>query len=178
MKGAHVTLRNFGMGVASSLIAAGFGLWITEPKHWISALVIAGAGVAAFVATYLLTKKPAPPATPSTVHQDVKQEVSPQVTINPQFNPQFNPSIQIGVAHPTEADHRRIESLVMEFLKQYRKLDRSFPQPLSVIVEGVRRSDPQLTELDIVEALNSLCTKKLIVRRPMEIEGGYVYWLL
>lgn len=177
MKGAHVTLRNLGMGIASSLIAAGIALGITEPKHWVSAVVITAAGVAAFVVTYLVTKKPSPPSQPIapppvSVHQENKQE------FNPQFNPQFNPSIQIGVTRSTEEEHRRIELLVMEVLKQYRKPDRSLPQPLSVIVEGSRRSDPQFTELDIVEALNRLCSKGVAIRKPLETEGGYVYWLL
>jgi hypothetical protein len=169
-----MALRNFLMGASSSLFAAGIAWLITE-HNLIPGLVIAAAGIIGFIATYLFTKKsspPAPPPLPVSVHQENKQE------FNPTFISQFNPSIQIGLAHPTEAERHRIETLVVEFLKQYRKPDRSLPQPLSVIVKGTRRSDHRLTELDIVEALNSLCAKNLIIRKPMEIEGGYVYWLL
>jgi hypothetical protein len=56
-----MTLRNFLMGVASSLFAAGIVWGITGP-NLSTGLVIAGAGVAAFIATYLFTKKPAAPS--------------------------------------------------------------------------------------------------------------------
>jgi len=79
-------LRNLGMGVSSSLIAAAIAYWFTE-HHFIPALVIGGAGVVGFLLTWFFAKKPeAVSAAPFSVNQENKQEFAPHTEINPQFN--------------------------------------------------------------------------------------------
>jgi hypothetical protein len=65
------------MGVSSSLIAAAIAYWITD-HNLVRTLVIGGTGIAGFLLTYLLTKRPTPPTSPVSVHQENKQEFSPR----------------------------------------------------------------------------------------------------
>jgi hypothetical protein len=79
-----MTLRNFLIGVWSSLVAAGFVWWVTE-HNLIPGLLMVIAGVIGLGLTQFFLKKPGiPNAASPIVSQDVKLEVSPQVTINPQ----------------------------------------------------------------------------------------------
>lgn len=81
-----MVIRNFGMGVSTSLVAAAIVDWVTQ-HNMVRALIIGGAGVIGFIVTYILTRKPAvaKPA-PVSVTQENNQDFRPHTEIKPEFH--------------------------------------------------------------------------------------------
>jgi len=161
------------MGAASSLFAAGITYGIAE-RRWGVALVVAGAGLAAFLLTYMFTKRPTPSAPMPSI------QVNPE--LNQQFNPQFNPTIQIGVPAPdhgaalAEQEKLQREERVLNFMRKVQEGSANQQRHITHLVESVA-SGTALNFNQAKETLDSLCLKGLLVRSTIEAEGDYVYWL-
>ena len=157
--------------LAANLVVAGAVSYLKGPSFGAICLT---AGFLLMIAAYLLRRKPQTPSPPPPL---------PSQTIiqTQEFNPQFHPTIQIGVPDPraslVEQEKLRHEHLAIEVLRPYRQADRIIPQLLATIFSAMRSSYPAITKLEVSDALDRLCIKGLVIKKPIEADGGYVYWL-
>jgi hypothetical protein len=172
-------VRNFGMGVSTSLVAAAIVDWVTQ-HNAVRALIIGGAGIVGFIVTYLLARqKPLPPPPPTV---NAKQEANPQITqqfspqFNPEFNPQFNPTIQIGVSGdsgrpaPSILSSQKHEELVIEFLRK-KPPNTGFDYAEVAASTNLTKRDAR-SALERLEAQGSVWSVG-----QLDAEGGKAYFL-
>lgn len=155
---------SLGIGVSGSLIAAAIYLWVTEGKL-VPALVIAGVGIAGFIATWLFKKKNAS-APPASVSQSSTQQFNPHVEVNPVFN--------FGVP-PPEAEPKRDsdkhEAAVIEYFKS--RENQNIGYDVKELSDAVGISMPDLR--DILETLE--IRKTIFSLEQLDAFGGKSYFL-
>ncbi len=157
------------MGISSSLIAAAIVYWIVEQKL-IAALIIGGAGIAGFLITHFLTKRP-PPTVPPSVNQENIQ------TFNPQFNPTFNPQQNVYVGtRDDEAERERKErarhdQMVFDHIKQQHDHRPNMTHLVADVASAV-----SLNFYETDQSLKRLFATGMLYRGNIDAPGDYVYW--
>jgi hypothetical protein len=159
------------MGVATSLIASGVAWYFKGPN---AGLVVAGVGIAIFIAMHLFGRQEQQSQLPPRVTQNAQQEANPQIT--QQFNPQFNPTIQIGVlgdsgrSAPSALNNQKHEELVIEFL-------RTKPPHIGFGYAEVA-ANTNLPKRDARSALERLEAQGSVWSvGQLDVEGGKAYFL-
>jgi hypothetical protein len=158
-------MRNIGLSVSGSLVAAGIA-WIITGPGLRPGFIIIRAGLLGLVATYLLTKRSPPSKNPQVVHQENTQTQT--------FSPKVEQHVHI-IGHGDEAERERKERdrhdrMMLEYVRQQHK-----HRPAMKFLVNDASSSLSLSFYDADQSLKRLFDEGKLYRDEIDAPGDYVY---